>query len=159
MPAQVTKVDIDSNSTKYINTPGYVVTIPEKVTMNSVDGSGETVVKAEDINVAEGWKLTVGIDNSTSFTMKNDDEDELDYAVTKKETTVKLGKNGTSNTTSFTAPENVVSNGSSVLEISGGTADSSGSTTLVFDSKAAKYPGTYTGTVTFKVSVAETTTN
>lgn len=122
-----------TNVTYTVN-PGYVVTIPESVTL----GNTETV-SASEVSVAKGEKVVVritatsGTDNA--FTVRNTENAELSYTIT----------DGASATYGI----NDV-----ILEVAPtDTAKGSGSKDITFTEPAdIVYAGTYTGTVTFTVS-------
>ena len=141
MPAQVLTV-----TAGYDNAPTYTVTIP--ATVNIGDGASTATIKAESVNVAADYSLNVkltgtGIDGTgTDFTLvlQDDATETLAYTVTKgtdeEKTPVKVDD--------------------TVLTVAGGKANSSGSSILTFnlaENAVVKYSGSYTGTVTFTVSV------
>lgn len=115
--------------------------------------------------MAEGYnlnvKLTATSGENDAFTLALDGHPDvtLGYTMTLTKTTVKLGEDGTENTTEPNSAVTVSEN-PTVLTIPGGTADSSGSSTLTFamvSGQLKQYSGSYTGTVTFTVSVTEDT--
>lgn len=154
MPGQVTTVDIVDP--QYSNDPGYTVTIPASV---NIHGTGTAAIEAENVNVAEGCSLNVtltatsGTDNAFTLALADHKKETLTYTVTLAKTTVKLGTGADAQET--TPGSGVEKDGTVVLSIPGGTADSSGSSTLTFalaSGRTEKYSGTYSGTVTFTVS-------
>ena len=138
MPAQPLTVTAGD----YTNAPTYTVTIPE-----SVEIGGTVTVKAEKVNVAEGYDLNVSIDDDNSFdlTLEDHNDETLSYVVH-----------------SGTVEGAEVEAGSAFLTVAGNITDNSGSCGLAFtlaDGQKEKYTGKYTGKVTFTVSVAEATAN
>lgn len=130
--------------------PAYTVTIPATVT---IDGSAVTV-KADGVKVPSGKQVVVkltGINvteqNTTgddAFTVKTAEGASLNYTVT-------AGASGSATQ---------ISKDSTVLtvnpDVATTDAGASGSTTLTFalaSGQTVKYAGTYSGTVTFTVSV------
>ena len=114
--------------------PTYTVTIPTKVTL------GETAeIKAENVVVAKDYQVEVALTGTSgddnAFTLKTTEGAEISYTVEKD--------------------GNPISLNDTVLTVNPTTANN-GSTALSFTAPASvKYAGTYTGTVTFTVSVAE----
>lgn len=121
-------------SVTYSVAPTYTVTIPATVTL------GETAeIKAENVRVNKGYEVNVKLTSTSAaegaFVVKSAEGAELLYTV----------KNG----------EADVTVGNTVLTVNPETA-TTGSTTLSFVAPAdVQYAGTYTGTVTFTVSVDE----
>lgn len=117
---------------EFVSAPTYTVTIPATVEL------GETAeIKAENVVVEKGKqvevKLTGTSETDNAFQLKTNEGAELTYTV----------KNGDAD----------VAIGSTVLTVNPDTA-ASGSTTLTFVAPTSiTYAGTYTGTVTFTVSV------
>lgn len=111
----------------FVQEPAYTVTIPETVTL------GETaVIKAENVTVAKGKQLEVKLSDD-EFKLKTAEGAEIDYTVTKGGIAV-----GTSDTVLTVNP----------------TSSDSGSVELKFEQPSTlTYAGTYTGTLTFTVSV------
>ncbi|MDD6488722.1 MAG: hypothetical protein PUG48_02760 [Clostridia bacterium] len=118
----------------YSVAPTYTVTIPDTVTLGtSADVSANNVVVAKGSKVVVKLTGTSGTNNA--FTVKNTEGEELAYTV----------KNGTNN----------VNVGDTVLTVNPESA-TTGSATLDFnapDANSIKYSGTYSGTVTFTVSI------
>ena len=114
----------------YSNAPAYTVTIPATVAL------GDTAtVSATGVNVASGSNLVVKLTDAGSFTLTSAEGAALSYSITCNNATV--GVNDT------------------LLTVAGGTANSSGSAQLSFSQPTTpvKYSGSYTGSVTFTVSV------
>ena len=117
---------------EFVSAPTYTVMIPATVEL------GETAeIKAENVVVEKGKqvevKLTGTSETDNAFQLKTNEGAELTYTV----------KNGDAD----------VAIGSTVLTVNPDTA-ASGSTTLTFVAPTSiTYAGTYTGTVTFTVSV------
>lgn len=139
--ATVFATDITPETSSWIDTevtynvdPTYTVTIPDTVTLGtSADVSASNVVVAKGSKVVVKLTGTSGTNNA--FTVKNTEGEELAYTV----------KNGTKN----------VNVGDTVLTVNPESA-TTGSATLDFnapDANSIKYSGTYSGTVTFTVSV------
>ena len=139
--ATVFATDITPETSSWIDTevtynvdPTYTVTIPDTVTLGtSADVSASNVVVAKGSKVVVKLTGTSGTNNA--FTVKNTEGEELAYTV----------KNGTKN----------VNVGDTVLTVNPESA-TTGSATLNFnapDANSIKYSGTYSGTVTFTVSV------
>mgnify|MGYP004467787585 CR=1 FL=1 len=122
----------------YTVAPSYTVTIPGNVTLSSETKKGEAAVKAENVTVAYGKKVKVALKGNPDFTVKagkNPDDPTLTYKVWK-------------GTTEVTSVNNTV------LEVAPTATDKKGETTLKFEiASGIVYSGTYTGTVTFEVSV------
>lgn len=121
-----------STNVTYTVDPTYTVTIPASVTLG-----GSVEVKAENVVVPKGKqvvvKLTGTSETDNAFKLTTAEDAELVYTV----------KNG----------ENVVSINDAVLTVNPTTA-ATGSTTLTFAAPASvTYAGSYSGTVTFTVSV------
>lgn len=136
-------IDQDSNpktgSTEvtYTVAPSYTVTIPATVTLGNsvtVEASGVKVAKGSQVVV----KLTETSGTGNAFTVKTAEGAELKYNVKKGETLVNID-------------DTVLSvNPDSATDGNG----ASGSTSLSFSlNDTIQYAGTYTGTVTFTVSV------
>lgn len=125
-------------SVSYSVAPTYTVTIPATVTL------GETAtISAENVRVNKGYEVNVKLTSTSAaegaFVVKSDEGAELLYTVQNAGTDVKVG-----NTVLTVNPEN----------------GASGSTTLSFIAPTdITYAGTYTGTVTFTVSVDSADTN
>lgn len=121
-----------STSVSYTVAPTYTVTIPASVTLG-----GNVTVSAANVVVPKGKqvvvKLTGTSETDNAFKLTTAEGAELVYTV----------KNG----------ENVVSINDAVLTVNPTTA-ATGSTTLTFAAPASvTYAGSYSGTVTFTVSV------
>ena len=116
--------------------PSYTVTIPTKVTLSDEnDVKLENAVAASDVRLEKGDKIVVSLDKDNTFEVKNGDET-ITYAVYKGTTTDAANK---------LAAESVVAEFSE-----------NGSETLTFakiNKDDVKYAGTYTGTLTFGISV------
>lgn len=122
----------------YTVNPSYTVTIPTNITLSSETKKGEATVKAENVTVDYGKKVKVALKGNPDFTVKagkNLDDPTLTYKVWK-------------GTTEVTSVNNTV------LEVAPTATDKKGETTLKFEiASGIVYSGTYTGTVTFEVSV------
>lgn len=130
---QDTVLKTGSTEVTYTVNPTYTVTIPATVTL----GGTAVEVKAENVVVDRGKQVVVKLTGTSgtnnAFTVKTAEEAVLAYTV----------KNG----------DTVVDINDAVLAVNPGTANS-GSTTLTFTAPTSiTYAGTYTGTVTFTVSV------
>lgn len=139
----------------YSVAPAYTVTIPASVTIDGTNNSNTVTVSASGVKVAKGKQVVVkltGINVTTEntngdndFKVKTAEGAELKY-------TVKIG------TTDITTAE--ASNTVLTVNPASTTANAvaSGSNNLTFalaDTEVVKYAGTYSGTVTFNVSVDE----
>ena len=127
MPAEALTV-----TAAYKNVPAYTVTIPAQV---SIGGTAQ--ITAEQVNVSADSLLNIALSES-SFTLQSADGEQIPYTVTNGGQTLKAGD--------------------SVLSVAGGKADHSGAANLSFalaEDAIVKYSGTYTGTVTFRVSVED----
>ena len=121
---------------KYDNTPKYIVTIPESVTLGD-----SAVVSASGVNVASGWQLefalTATSGTNNAFTLESDEKAVISY-------TVQNSSGGT------------IAINDTVLTVAGGIANNSGSATLNFiPPETVTYAGRYTGSITFTVSVKD----
>ena len=121
----------------YTVAPTYTVTIPESVILGST-----ATVSAENVVLAKGnqvvVKLTDTSEDDNAFKVKCEDE-ALTYTVKNGDTTVNIND--------------------TVLTVNPASS-ATGSTTLSFsEPENVKYAGTYTGTVTFTVSVAASESN
>lgn len=120
--------------------PAYTVTIPASVTIGN-----SATVSASDVVVAEGYQVNVKITatsgDSNAFTVASNGgsgSDTLEYTVKNGNTEYKLND--------------------TVLSVNPADGTSSGSVSLAFalaDGETALYSGTYSGTMTFTVSVDE----
>ena len=125
-------IDIQGSVITHDIEPAYTVTIPATVTL------GETAtVAAENVVLAHGEYVQVTLSESSgennAFTLQNEVGDVITYTVTAGGTQVSLGDR--------------------VLAVYPG-ANPSGSTELAFAlPQDLKYPGNYTGTVTFTIAV------
>ena len=139
----------------YSVAPAYTVTIPASVTIDGTNNSNTVTVSASGVKVEKGKQVVVkltGINVTTEntngdndFKVKTAEGAELKY-------TVKIG------TTDITTAE--ASNTVLTVNPASTTANAvaSGSNNLTFalaDTEVVKYAGTYSGTVTFNVSVDE----
>lgn len=126
----------------YTVNPGYTVTIPTSVTLDSNTKSSTAKVKAENVTVPFGKSVKVAL--ATDFKVKAGDSADaptLNYQVTIPNSTTS------------------VQSGATVLEVASDATGKQGETTLKFDiTSDIVYSGTYTGTVTFTVSVGTKTT-
>ena len=121
----------------YTVNPSYTVTIPTSVTLNSTTKSSTAKVKAENVTVPYGQSVKVAL--ATDFKVKAGEGAELTYIVKKDGT--------------------AVANNATVLEVAPTAQVKTGSATLTFELTGnVVYSGTYTGTVTFTVSVGTKTT-
>lgn len=133
-----TSIDQDSNpktgSTQvtYTVNPTYTVTIPATVSLGNsvtVEASGVKVAKGSQVVV----KLTGTSEADNAFKLKTAEGAELTYTVKKGDTVVNIGD--------------------AVLSVNP-TTEASGSATLTFAAPASvTHAGSYSGTVTFTVSV------
>ena len=121
---------------EYISAPTYTVTIPETVTLG-----GTAVISAENVRVAKGSQVEVALTKTSgtdnAFTLTSSEGVEIAYTVQKDGANIQMGD--------------------TVLMVNPETADS-GSATLSFVAPAYEnitYAGSYTGSVTFTVSVKD----
>lgn len=116
-----------STSITYEVAPSYTVTIPTEVTLGK-----EIEVSAEKVVVEKGKAVKVKIDSYSNFELKTAEGATINYTV----------KNGNTE----------VNAGDTILTV----ATDSGSVTLGFVAPATvTYAGTYTGTITFTISVEQ----
>lgn len=124
----------------YTVTPSYTVTIPATIALDSQTKQGTASVTATNVTIPHDKALTVAISSNTDFKVKigdGTDAPTLKYQVTKR----------VNNSTTETSVDKT---NNTVLEVKSG----SGSTELTFKLiDNVVYSGTYTGTVTFTVSV------
>lgn len=121
-----------STTVTYTVAPSYTVTIPTTVTLDSAAEQNKATVSATNVTVPNGKKVKVAL--NTNFTVESVEHAKLTYKVMKGEDTVK--------------------DKDTVLEVAPTAKDKKGETTLTFAiASDIVYSGTYTGTVTFKVSV------
>ena len=119
-------------SLTYTVLPTYTVIIPETVTLGQA-----TTISAENVVIDEGKQVNVKLTGtsgaSNAFTVENEKGTELTYAITKGNADIHLND--------------------SVLSVN--SADgTTGLAELLFSTPAdIRFPGTYTGTVTFTISV------
>lgn len=155
--------DTKSGSTKitYEVSPAYTVTIPEKVELDSETGKGEASVSAEGVKVAYGESVVVkltgineasGNSGDSEFNVKTADGNaSLKYKVTKAD-------NSDADDTDA-AEIDIDLNNNTVLSVASGLGNdengaSKGETTLSFAlADTVTYAGSYSGRVTFTVSV------
>lgn len=127
-----------STSVSYTVNPTYTVTIPASVTL------GDTVtVSASDVVVPKGKqvvvKLTGTSETDSTFKLRTVEGAELTYTVKNDSTDVAIG--------------------TTILAVNP-TDTTNGSTTLTFVAPTSiTYAGSYSGTVTFTVSVEDAPTN
>lgn len=122
----------DMNVTYTVN-PSYTVTIPATVTLDSDSKSSTATIVVKDVTVDFGKKVKVALNKGT-FKVTTDEGATLPCKVMK----------GTD--------KNLVNDNGTVLEVA--PASKNGSETLTFAiTDPVVYSGTYTGTVTFEVSV------
>lgn len=121
----------------YNVSPSYTVTIPTSVALDSSTKSSTATVKAENVTVPYGKSVKVAL--SSDFKVKADNGENvptLNYQVTIPNSTTS------------------VQSGATVLEVAPTAAGKKGETTLKFEiASDIVYSGTYTGTVTFEVSI------
>lgn len=121
----------------YTVKPSYTVTIPTSVTLDSNSKSNTATIKVKKVTVDYGKKAKVALKSDTNFTVKagkNTDDPTLAYKVWKGNTEVMKGD--------------------TVLEVTPNATGKKGETTLKFEiASDIVYSGTYTGQVTFNVSV------
>lgn len=127
-----------TTSVSYTVNPTYTVTIPASVTL------GETVtVSASNVVVPKGKQLLVGIisnNDDDAFFVQTAEGEMLFYSVKKSGVSINIMV------------------GDPVLKVNPENADN-GSATLTFEEPTyVTYAGTYTGTVTFTVSVVSAAT-
>lgn len=135
--SQGTEPKTGSLNVNYTVDSNYTVTIPTTVTLG-----GTAKIKAENVKVKKGEyvevKLTGTSGTNNAFILKTGEGAEITYTVEKG--------------------GNVVNVNDAILTVSPGE-NLSGDTTLTFVAPAdIKYAGTYTGTVTFTVSVGSSDT-
>lgn len=119
----------DNVTLEFISTPSYCVTIPASVSLGSTAVISAADVKNDPISV----KITATSDDNNDFILKNEQDAALSYRVTQ-------GKQN-------------VSVGDTILSVDPKTA-TSGSAAIQFHTpENVQFAGTYTGTVTFTISV------
>lgn len=120
----------------YTVQPSYTVTIPASVTMLST-----AIVRAGDVTLPKGQAVKVKLTDAKGFKVKSQEGAELSYAVFQE--TVNGSK--------------LVKLNDTVLSVASDATDKKGEAllTFAFENKAT-YSGTYTGTLTFTVSVEQT---
>ena len=131
------EVKYDSTQVTYTVSPSYTVTIPEKVTL------GQTAtISVEDVRVAKGSQVEVALTGTSgagnAFTLESEEGAAINYTVQN-------------------ASQQAVAINDTVLAVTP-ESSSSGEATLSFVAPASTditYAGTYTGTVTFTVSVKD----
>ena len=120
----------------YTVQPTYTVTIPASVTMLST-----AIVRAGDVTLPKGQAVKVKLTDAKGFKVKSQEGAELSYAVFQE--TV----NGSE----------LVKLNDTVLSVASDAKDKKGEALLTFAfANKATYSGTYTGTLTFTVSVEQT---
>lgn len=120
----------------YTVAPSYTVTIPASVTMLST-----AIVRAGDVTLPKGQAVKVKLTDAKGFKVKSQEGAELSYAVFQE--TV----NGSE----------LVKLNDTVLSVASDAEDKKGKALLTFAfANKATYSGTYTGTLTFTVSVEQT---
>ncbi|HJD22698.1 MAG TPA: hypothetical protein H9694_00970, partial [Firmicutes bacterium] len=127
------QVKYDSTQVTYTVSPSYTVTIPEKVTLG-----GTAAISAEDVRVAKGSRVEVALTGTSgtgnAFTLESEEGAAITYTVQD-------------------ASKQAVAINDTVLAVDPQISDK-GSAELTFFAPAdIAYAGTYTGTVTFTVSV------
>lgn len=131
-----------STNVTYEVSPAYTVTIPASVTLGNsvtVSASGVKVAKGSQVVV----KLTGTSENDNTFKVKTTEGAELTYTVKKDNVDISVG-----DTVLTVNPDSATDN-----------SGASGSASLSFIAPdTVTYAGTYTGTVTFTVSVEQATT-
>ena len=126
----------------YTAAPSYTVTIPATIALDSQTKQGEAKVKAENVTVDYGKSVKVAL--STDFHVALTNVNATPVPTLKYE--VHKGND-------------VVPNDGIVLEVAPNATDKKGEETLTFAIVGdIMYSGTYTGTVTFTVSVGNKTT-
>lgn len=156
-----------STTVNYSVDPAYTVTIPEKVTLGGENGSNTVTVEAEGVKVAKGQQVVVkltGINESTpeggnttsdtTFTVKTAEGASLTYTVQKGSNTINKGD-------TVLAVASGLNNEKDASGNDKNTGASTGSADLTFalaTDAVVEYAGTYTGTVTFTVSVEDVST-
>ena len=120
----------------YTEKPYYTVTIPASVTMLRT-----AIVRAGDVTLPKGQAVKVKLTDAKGFKVKSQEGAELSYAVFQE--TVNGSK--------------LVKLNDTVLSVASDATDKKGEAllTFAFENKAT-YSGTYTGTLTFTVSVEQT---
>lgn len=120
----------------YTVQPTYTVTIPASVTMLRT-----AIVRAGDVTLPKGQAVKVKLTDAKGFKVKSQEGAELSYAVFQE--TV----NGSE----------LVKLNDTVLSVASDAKDKKGEALLTFAfANKATYSGTYTGTLTFTVSVEQT---
>ncbi len=151
MPAKALTVSVSG----YVNAPTYTVTIPATEELG-----GTATVSASGVNVVSGSCLVVTLSGTSgtgnNFKLTTAEGAELSYTITRAEQE-SGGIEISGGSVSASGSNTSVTVGSTVLTVAGGTADSSGSTTLTFSAPttAVRYSGDYKGTVTFTVSIED----
>lgn len=119
--------------------PAYQVTIPAKVTLNKTEGEtityeSDLTLKASNVRLNQGKKLQVSIPAGSTFTLTSEENAKLDYTIDGK----------TPSTTDVVA----------TFE----TKATDQTETLHIKAADPEFAGVYTGTLTFVIAVANTTT-
>lgn len=127
----------------YTVAPSYTVTIPAKVTLTSQTKQVEATVKAENVTIPKGQEVQVKLTSDFTATYDADTTAaKLTYAVTKPDSPKPL------------------SGGETVLAVDSDTSADKCQTKLTFEIVGkAKYSGSYTGKVTFTVSLGTASGN
>ena len=120
---------------EYVSAPSYTVTIPEKVTL------GQTVtISAEDVRVAKGSQVEVSLTGTSgagnAFTLESKEGAAINYTVQD-------------------ASKQTVAINDTVLAVDPQISDKGSAELTFFAPTDITYAGTYTGTVTFTVSVKD----
>lgn len=120
----------------YTVQPTYTVTIPASVTMLRT-----AIVRAGDVTLPKGQAVKVKLTDAKGFKVKSQEGAELSYAVFQE-------------TVNGSEP---VKLNDTVLSVASDAKDNTGEALLTFAfANKATYSGTYTGTLTFTVSVEQT---
>lgn len=124
--------------------PAYTVTIPATVTLGSTSGTANATVSAENVKIAANEQLVVKITGTSgvnnAFTVTTNEGASLTYTVN-------------SNNTIVNVDEAVLTFAPSFDEEKDEVVDSDEAKLTFALTESAVYAGTYTGTVTFTVSV------
>lgn len=137
--------ETQSTNVTYEVSPTYTVTIPQSVTISSDTKTTTATISAENVVVANGKQVQVALTDTTkttggeSFALQTTEGAEITYTVTKGDNTN-------------------VSIGDAVLQVNPKDADNGSATLTLTAPNSVTYAGTYTGTMTFTISLVDVTT-
>ena len=137
-----------STNLKYEVTSSYTWTVPTEIDFGSNAGANQTVTKENNTVavtknvIAEGKKLSIGIDKNQDFTIKlSNGTTTLNYTISKVN------------------EQTQVSKGEEILSVAAGTNTGNVELRFVLTTKSdAEVAGSYTGTVKYTASVVDVST-